>query len=115
MDDIFPLGKDVQPPRPIRSQTLNPLSYGCVVNYLYRRGNISQNRGARPELFGFYQHLHILLYQIKLMLVEFLLNQSITSSGQTVRTPSNPPPPQMHATSGLDNQIRLISKAIEPS
>ena len=38
----FPHGKDFQSSRPIRSQTLYPLSYGCVVGILYRRAGERQ-------------------------------------------------------------------------
>jgi len=44
MDIIFPQIQDGQPSRTIRSQTLYPLSYGCVVERLYLfRGEKSRN------------------------------------------------------------------------
>ena len=34
MDGIYPYGRDLQSYRPIRSQTLNSLSYGCVLQQI---------------------------------------------------------------------------------
>jgi len=42
MDGNFPHGKDVHLPRPIRSQSLYPLSYGWMVGILYRRAGERQ-------------------------------------------------------------------------
>ena len=52
MDGIYPHGKDFQSCRPIRSQTLYPLSYGCAVERLYLfRGEKSRNASG-AMLFG---------------------------------------------------------------
>ena len=52
MDDIFPHGKDLHLCRPIRSQMLYPLSYGCVMGRLYLFRGLKSRNASAVDLFG---------------------------------------------------------------